>query len=153
MHNISYRTWMESAFMLNWVTIRRCSDSYVYGVCREKGWTLCTREYHTGPKTIPTLSHTFLSSHVFAPSAPSLSICAHFSLSEQPPLQKKSLFGSKAVASSPSLWLPNEALYCLIPSGTWRISQKKVLAVVHRGWWPSVRAHMLGTERFLLEPA
>lgn len=44
----------------------------------------------------------------------------------------------------PSLWLSNEALCCLIPSGTQEISQKKVELFFHQGWWHSVHLHMSG---------
>lgn len=137
---------MQSAFMLNWVTVRRYRYSYVYGVCRERRGELCVH--------LNIILGQRQSQHWAKPFSPARflrrqhrrSPSVHISLSVNSHHCKKSLFGSKAVASSPSLWLPNEALYCLIPGGTWRISQKKVLAVVHQGWWPSVRAHMLETE-------
>ncbi len=118
----------------------------VYGVCGGKS-------VHVELKTLPTFSlfvHVLCRQHHHSSSV-CLGAAESHSHSEWQPLQKVFVV-LQSRGFIPSLWLPNEALYCLIPSTTCKNQSKEGLAVFHQGWWASVHVHMSGWG-FLLEPA
>lgn len=149
------------AFMSNWVKMLRssCSDSREACFLGCVGRKVCT-DYHTGPKTVPTFSKTFLFSRYFwrrqhhhSPSAwLSPADDPQSTLSEWTPLQKVFVL-QQSRGFIPSLWRPNEALCCLIPRAARKNPSKEGLAVFHQRFDDQAFASTCRGWGFLLEPA
>lgn len=104
-------------------------------------WTSCCLNIYRDQTLQLFLRHQHRRSSVWFSPAES----SKFTLSDRQPLQKVFVL-QQSRSFIHALWLPNEAVYCLIPRGSWVIRQQKVwLLSVSRddpvltstclGWW------------------